>query len=53
MKQFEKYIFLKIGFFHPKHEFSHFGVRQRSRAKAIPNVYTKFQDHSSNTFDAV
>ena len=23
------------------------------RAKAIPNVYTKFQDHSSNTFDAV
>ena len=55
MKQFEKYIFLKIGFFHPKHEFSILAafLRQRSTAKAILNVCKKFQDHSLNTFDAV
>ena len=36
MKQFEKYIFLRLDL----------------SPKNIPNVYTKFLDHSSNNFDS-
>ena len=39
--------------FHPKHKFRVLAafLDKRSTAKALPNVCTKFQDHS-NTFDA-
>ena len=50
------YIYIsKNWIFHQKHEFCILAafLRKRLRGKAIPNVYTIFQDHSWYTFDAM